>query len=189
MENRYYNKELDLDGTAEELFVEVRNGYTETPEAVAYIKDIIEQECAVLEHETAGKSGVTATPKMRELIGYLYEGVCEEQDKSVSHDYNIGRIKFYISNGYKGCLIEGAKENENLTSSLFLDRDQLVLSFEGPNWYSSGNATLSKEEFLKMDRKAFDRWKNEAHFYLDAIPMDMEEPSDTKKNKSDYERD
>jgi hypothetical protein len=187
MENRYYNKELDLDGTAEELFIEVRNGYTETPEAVAYIKNIIEQECTVLENGTVGKSGVTATPKMRELIGYLYESVCEEQDKSVSNDYNIGKIKFDIANGYKGCLIEDVRENENLTSSLFLDRDQLVLSFEGPNWYSSGNATLSKEEFLKMDRKAFDRWKSEAHFYLDTVPIDMDEP--TKKTKNDYERD
>lgn len=40
-ENHYYNKELNIDGTADELYIEVRNGYREDIEEIDKISEIL----------------------------------------------------------------------------------------------------------------------------------------------------
>ena len=51
---RYYEPELDLDGTADEIFIQARNGYIKSSEVLGRIQEILTAENKMEEAQYVG---------------------------------------------------------------------------------------------------------------------------------------
>lgn len=80
MENKYYEPALDLDGTADELFVQARNGYIDDPVALDYLVEILNRE---------GKA------ESAQYVGFIAEREREDDPQS----YSLAQMKIDAADG------------------------------------------------------------------------------------------
>jgi hypothetical protein len=150
--NRYYEPELNIDGTADELFIEARYGYVENPEALRRIAEILKQE---------GKD------EEAERVGYMAEK--ENEDTSL---YSVAQMKLDFMDGqYTGVDDVAISEGLNL-SVIYETRDNAVIVSlsrldveDDANVLYTGTASMTFEEFKAMNRADFDRFVNEVNAY------------------------
>lgn len=137
---RYYEPELDLDGTADEIFIQARNGYIKSSEVLGRIQEIL-----------------TAENKMEKV---QYVGILKEiAEEDGTESYSLGTMKKDCLDGMYE-LIGNAPINDDgtLLLSVYNDRNTIIVSLieENNDSISHGVGSLSKEEFLRMTPKEFD---------------------------------
>jgi len=149
--NRYYEPALDFDGTAEELYIQARNGYIENPDALHRLGEILTQE---------GKADEA------ERVGYM-----EERQREDTSLYSVAQMKLDFMDGYGGIDDVAISDSANLTVA-FEPRDNNVLVSLSQTWqdgnedvYSTGANAISLDEFKGMSRADFERFVGEVSAY------------------------
>lgn len=147
---RYYEPNLEIDGTVDELFIQARNGYIENVDALKYIENILEKENKVQEAER---------------IGYMIERELED-----TSPYSTAQMKIdfldSIEDGYSGGGIDEVEIAENTYLSVFFEEEtqNVVVSVnqiridndEKEEITYSGSTYISFDEFKKMSQKDFE---------------------------------
>lgn len=156
METRYYEPELDLDGTAEELFIQARNNYIDNPEALAKISEILSTEA-----DLAEKKGLDATERRTQatLVNFM-----KEREEEVEKDFSVSHMKIdFMNGGCGGGLDEYAlNEERNLfLSIMFEPSDNFVIvslrtikDEDEPD--EVGAVRIPLEEFKTFSRRRLD---------------------------------
>lgn len=150
--NRYYFPELDLDGTADELFTQARNGYIEDPEALDKLTEILHGE---------GKK------KQAEAVGFM-----AEREREGEIPYSVAQMKLdillndsiYVDDvdlGY-GTVLSLSYEPRDREVIIALtqfreDGDEDIVS--------TGAASLPADEFKTMDQKGFMNFVDRVYAY------------------------
>ena len=152
--NHYYYPEFDLDGTADELFVQARNGYIESPEALAQVQEIL------------------SNPAEKKTEQAFYVGILKEiaEDKG-DQPYVFAQMKKDILDGVHP---EEVSLRDGLTLEVLRDgNDSVVIDLRD---YSAeddasfvGGHSMSQDEFLKMTAQEFTETVNSIYAYNMAI--------------------
>ncbi|MGN0414453.1 MAG: hypothetical protein ACI4FX_03050 [Agathobacter sp.] len=148
METRYFEKKLDLDGTADELFIQARNGYISEPEALHRVAEILTLE---------GKSDKA------ERVGYM-----EEREKEDGSLYSVAGMKLDFMDGVSGGCDEVQIEEGLYLSVMFEPCNQTVcvsLRYIDGEDISVVSRPLTLNEFKRMSREDFDRLVNYIYYY------------------------
>lgn len=150
MPNHYYEPDLDLDGTADELFTQARNGYIESPEALAKLQEIL------------------SNPVENKTEQAFYVGVLKEiaEDKG-EEPYVFAQMKKDILDGVHP---EEVSLRDGLTLEVLRDgNDSVVIDLRD---YSAeddasfiGGHSMSQDEFLNMTAKEFKELVNSVYAY------------------------
>lgn len=150
--NRYYEPDLDLDGTAEELFVQARNGYIENPDALHRLAEILEQENRAEEAER---------------VRYM-----EEREREEDTDfYSVAQMKLDFMDGIGGIDDVAIEDGLNLSVMYEPSNDNVVVSLSrmeqdgNEDVLSTGAASMTLDEFKQMSRADFERFVGEVNFY------------------------
>lgn len=150
--NRYYEPDLDLDGTAEELFTQARNGYIENPDALHRLAEILEQENRVEEAER---------------VRYMEEREREE-DTSL---YSVAQMKLDFMDGIGGIDDVSIEDGLNLSVMYEPSNNSVVVSLSrmeqdgNEDVLSTGAASMTLDEFKQMSRADFERFVGEVNAY------------------------
>lgn len=149
---QYYEPELDLNGTSEELYIQAGNGYIEDPDALRRIAEILEQE---------GRS------EQAERVRYMEEREREEN----THLYSVAQMKLDFMDKTGGIDSVEIGDGLNLSVSYEPQGDNVVVSLSR-TWrdgdedvLSTGTAGMSLEEFKNMNRADFERFVGEVNAY------------------------
>lgn len=152
METRYYEPNFDLDGTADELFIQARNGYISNPEALHRVAEILTLE---------GKA------EKSERVGYL-----EEREKEDGSLYSVAGMKLDFMDGVNGGCDEVQIEDGLYLTVMFEPSHQTVCvtlrHIDGED-VSVGTTALSLNDFKKMSRKDFEHLTGQI-FYYNMVP-------------------
>jgi hypothetical protein len=149
----YYIPELDINGTAEELFIEVRNGYCDKqPEKIAKIAELIENEAQVNNDSELAKKAV------------IVRAAHELAISNTSNPLNVAQMKYDILVNDKIFDVDGIPldESGNVVLTVTCDRDAVVFSaydvYEDGNETvtATGGATIPQEQFLQFSQSDFD---------------------------------
>ncbi len=157
MPNRYYDEVLDLNGTAEELFTQAKNGYIESPEALAKVQEIL------------------SNPVENRKEDAFYVGVLKEiaEDKG-EEPYVFGQIKRDILDGV-------SPEEVNLRDGLTLEVQEeqgnvlVALRESTEEREATGATSIPVEQFLSMSSQEFTEAVNAVYAY-NMIDEEREEP-------------
>ncbi len=144
MENRYYNEAFDIDNTADELFVQARNGYyDDNPAALDYIRNILNAE-----HKD----------DKAKLVDYMRSAVDEKDDS-----FSVSQMKLDMING---CGIEevdvGTADNA-IMMNITYDDESVAISLLTDT--QSGGIHMSRDDFFGMTQDDFTKVINGAYFY------------------------
>ena len=152
METRYYEPNLDLDGTADELFIQARNGYISSPEALHRVAEFL-----TLEDKT----------DKAERVRFM-----EEREKEDGSQYSVAGMKLDFMDGVNGGCDEVQIEKGLYLSVMFEPSNSMVcvsLRHTDGEDNSVGSATLSLDEFKKMSRADFESLTGQI-FYYNMVP-------------------
>lgn len=144
---QYYEPNLGLSGTADELFIQARNGYIDSVEALGKLQEIL------------------SNPVENKADKAFYVGVLKEIAETTGKDGQIyAQMKKDILDGVNP---EEVTLREGLTLEVFKDRDEVVISLQEitDEAFSMGGLTLPASEFLAMNAKEISTVVNEAYFY------------------------
>lgn len=150
--NRYYEPDLDLDGTAEELFTQARNGYIENPDALHRLAEILEQENRAEEAER---------------VRYMEEREREED----TNLYSVAQMKLDFMDGIGGIDDVSIEDGLNLSVMYEPSNDSVVVSLSrmeqdgNEDVLSTGAASMTLDEFKQMSRADFERFVGEVNAY------------------------
>lgn len=146
--NRYYEPEFEFDNTADELFIQARNGYIDNPEALRRLAEILTQE---------GKT------EEAERVSYM-----EEREKEDTSLYSVGQMKLDFMDGQYAAVDDIAiREGLNLTVVYEQNNDAVIvqLSEYDSTALSTGAASMTLAELKGMSREDFERFVNETYAY------------------------
>lgn len=146
-ENRYYEPELDLDGTAEELFIQARNGYIESPEALAKLQEILS---SAVENKTEEAFYVGVLKEIAETEGTEYHPYAVAK-KDILDDVNPEDIT-----ERDGLTVEIRKEQDNVL---------IVVSEFTEEREATGATAIPVEQFVNMTAQDISRTVNEVYAY------------------------
>lgn len=150
-ETKYYEPELDLDGTADELFVQARNGYIEDPQALAKLQEILSNPL-----ENKGEKA-------------RYVGFIKEREEQKDLPYSVGQFKkdAYDEVGSDevtirdGLVLEVRREREDILITLTeTDNEKYPESGTGIGAYA-----LPVEKFYKLTQEEFEQYVNSIYMY------------------------
>lgn len=146
-ENRYYEPELDLDGTAEELFIQARNGYIESPEALAKLQEILSN---AVENKTEEAFYVGVLKEIAETEGTEYHPYAVAK-KDILDDVNP----------------EDISERDGLTVEIRKEQDNVLIAVsEFTEEREATRATaIPVEQFVNMTAQDISRTVNEVYAY------------------------
>lgn len=147
MENRYYEPELDLDGTAEELFIQARNGYIESPEALAKLQEILS---SAVENKTEEAFYVGVLKEIAETEGTEYQPYAVAK-KDILDDVNP----------------EDISERDGLTVEIRKEQDNVLIAVSEftEEREATGATTIPVEQFVNMTAQDISRTVNEVYAY------------------------
>lgn len=146
-ENRYYEPELDLDGTAEELFIQARNGYIESPEALAKLQEILSN---AVENKTEEAFYVGVLKEIAETEGTEYHPYAVAK-KDILDDVNPEEIS-----ERDGLTVEIRKEQDNVL---------IAVSEFTEEREATGATAIPVEQFVNMTAQDISRTVNEVYAY------------------------
>lgn len=193
----YYEKDLEIDGKAEDLYVQLRNGYfDDNRDALLKLKEIFENESQI-------PSLSDDLKERRHLMAYLANAVIEEIDvrnhtdndeTSMQYIMTIAKqsyAKMLIDDSHVTHIIEadahrveewkdntymGAMEFEYNFSISPENQVQFIYnecSSEGITRFIHN--TYEREAFLKLKPEDFEKQVNEMLFYAESLYQDFEE--------------
>lgn len=152
--NRYYEPELDLDGTAEEFYIQARNNYIENPDILHRISEILSQEGRMEEAER---------------VSFM-----EERERELNTElYSVAQMKLDFMDGNMGGGVDDIEigEGHNLTVQ-FEPHDSTVIVALRSEWQdgdelvlSTGASSIPLNEFKQMSRADFERFVGEVNAY------------------------
>lgn len=147
MENRYYEPELDLDGTAEELFIQARNGYIESPEALAKLQEILS---SAVENKTEEAFYVGVLKEIAETEGTEYHPYAVAK-KDILDDVNP----------------EDISERDGLTVEIRKEQDNVLIAVSEftEEREATGATAIPVEQFVNMTAQDISRTVNEVYAY------------------------
>jgi len=152
MPNRYYEPELEIDGTADELFIQARNNYVEDPEALHRISEILDQE---------GKT------EEAERVRYM-----EQREREDREPYSVGQMKLDFMDGLHGG-VDDVEISDGLRMTVTYEKrdDTVVISLdrmdsteEADVRYSGANS-IPLSEFKTFTKKDFDSFVGQTLAY------------------------
>lgn len=149
----YYIPELDINGSAEELFIEVRNGYCDNqPDKIAKIAELIENEAKVNNDTDLAKKAV--------IVRAAHELAVSDK----TNPLNVAQMKYDILVNDGIFDVDGVPldDSGNVVLTVSCDRDNVV--FSAYDVYTDGNEQVTatggfsvpKEKFLQYTQKDFD---------------------------------
>lgn len=146
-ENRYYEPELDLDGTAEELFIQARNGYIESPEALAKLQEILS---GAVENKTEEAFYVGVLKEIAETEGTEYHPYAVAK-KDILDDVNP----------------EDISERDGLTVEIRKEQDNVLIAVSEftEEREATGATAIPVEQFVNMTAQDISRTVNEVYAY------------------------
>lgn len=146
-ENRYYEPELDLDGTAEELFIQARNGYIESPEALAKLQEILS---SAVENKTEEAFYVGVLKEIAETEGTEYHPYAVAK-KDILDDVNP----------------EDISERDGLTVEIKKEQDNVLIAVSEftEEREATGATAIPVEQFVNMTAQDISRTVNEVYAY------------------------
>ena len=146
-ENRYYEPELDLDGTAEELFIQARNGYIESPEALAKLQEILSNS---VENKTEEAFYVGVLKEIAETEGTEYHPYAVAK-KDILDDVNP----------------EDISERDGLTVEIRKEQDNVLIAVSEftEEREATGATAIPVEQFVNMTAQDISRTVNEVYAY------------------------
>lgn len=146
-ENRYYEPELDLDGTAEELFIQARNGYIESPEALAKLQEILSN---AVENKTEEAFYVGVLKEIAETEGTEYHPYAVAK-KDILDDVNP----------------EDISERDGLTVEIRKEQDNILIAVSEftEEREATGATAIPVEQFVNMTAQDISRTVNEVYAY------------------------
>lgn len=146
-ENRYYEPELDLDGTAEELFIQARNGYIESPEALAKLQEILS---SAVENKTEEAFYVGVLKEIAETEGTEYHPYAVAK-KDILDDVNP----------------EDISERDGLTVEIRKEQDNVLVAVSEftEEREATGATAIPVEQFVNMTAQDISRTVNEVYAY------------------------
>lgn len=146
-ENRYYEPELDLDGTAEELFIHARNGYIESPEALAKLQEILSNS---VENKTEEAFYVGVLKEIVETEGTEYHPYAVAK-KDILDDVNP----------------EDISERDGLTVEIRKEQDNVLIAVSEftEEREATGATAIPVEQFVNMTAQDISRTVNEVYAY------------------------
>ncbi len=146
-ENRYYEPELDLDGTAEELFIQARNGYIESPEALAKLQEILSN---AVENKTEEAFYVGVLKEIAETEGTEYHPYAVAK-KDILDDVNP----------------EDISERDGLTVEIRKEQDNVLIAVSEftEEREATGATAIPVEQFVNMTAQDISRTVNEVYAY------------------------
>lgn len=155
-ENRYYEPELDLDGTAEELFIQARNGYIESPEALAKLQEILS---SAVENKTEEAFYVGVLKEIAETEGTEYHPYAVAK-KDILDDVNP----------------EDISERDGLTVEIRKEQDNVLIAVSEftEEREATGATAIPVEQFVNMTAQDISRTVNEVYAY-NMVEQEMEE--------------
>ena len=151
METTYVFKDLDLEGTAEELFIQARNNYIEDPKALEKIIEILKQE--------------NMTDKA-EYVGFIKEAI-----EAPEHPVKIGQVKrdYADYKGTKGSeTITWFEKNDCKTDvSCIFESEDVIVSLEAfiEGERSTGSASFPWNRFKEFSQEEFECVLNSIYNY------------------------
>lgn len=152
METRYYEPNLDLDGTADELFIQARNGYISSPEALHRVAEFL-----TLEDKT----------DKAERVRFM-----EEREKEDGSQYSVAGMKLDFMDGVNGGCDEVEIGDGLYLSVMFEPSNQSVCvslrHIDGED-VSVGATALPLDEFKRMSRADFESLTGQI-FYYNMVP-------------------
>ncbi len=160
MELQYYDKELDLNGTAAKLCKDAYNGYTRNIEALSKIKSFLSVDLSV------GIGSTTTELDLQKIEALIEEK--EIQQNYPDDPFNIGRMKFNLLSGYT--FFEDFLYTENLEITVLYEPGQERFAF-GFNEYNTdapdriGGIAVTKDEFLGFTQTEFKKLLDEVYYY------------------------
>ena len=149
----YYIPELDINGTAEDLFIEVRNGYCDNqPEKIAKIAELIENEAQFNNDSELEKKAV--------IVHAAHELAVSDK----SNPLNIAQMKYDILANDKIFDVDGIPldDSGSVVLTVWCERDTVLFSVydvykEGNEMVTAtGGASIPIEQFLKYSQSDFD---------------------------------
>lgn len=146
-ENRYYEPELDLDGTAEELFIQARNGYIESPEALAKLQEILS---SAVENKTEEAFYVGVLKEIAETEGTEYHPYAVAK-KDILDDVNP----------------EDISERDGLTVEIRKEQDNVLIAVSEftEEREATGATAIPVEQFVNMTAQDISRTVNEVYAF------------------------
>lgn len=146
-ENRYYEPELELDGTAEELFIQARNGYIESPEALAKLQEILS---SAVENKTEEAFYVGVLKEIAETEGTEYHPYAVAK-KDILDDVNP----------------EDISERDGLTVEIRKEQDNVLIAVSEftEEREATGATAIPVEQFVNMTAQDISRTVNEVYAY------------------------
>lgn len=163
MKPRYYDKELELDGTSEELFIQARNNYIDSPQALLKIEEILRNEVPVLERTGEDTS---ENLKRAELVHFM-----AQREMDTNTDFSINQMKIdFINGGCGGGLDDfNLRDDGTLRLSVMFEpaNSSVIISLReyGEERDSTGAASISLDEFKAWDRTDFDNFVSSIFHY------------------------
>lgn len=167
---KYYDEELGINATANELYIQVRNGYRSSVAEIERIAEILRKENKDLEAR---------------YCDFEVEAI-QETIRGQDEDFNFARIKQDIlyreihgsSNGQK--LYMEFQYEEGLDAVIEQNPAGDFMVAIGDNDGNANTALLSSGELLCLDRKGFEEFMNSLNFYMtredaENIPDDLSE--------------
>lgn len=145
--NRYYEPELDLDGTADELFTQARNGYIESPEALAKLQEIL------------------SNPVENKTEQAAYVGVLQEIAESEGEEYQVfAQMKKDILDGVQP---EETSLRDGLSLEVRQEQDNVLIALteSGSDRDASGATVLPVEQFLSMSAQEISQTVDAVYAY------------------------
>lgn len=145
--NQYYEPDLDLNGTAEELFIQARNGYIDSIDALGKLQEIL------------------SNPVENKLGKAKYVGILKEIAETVGKEEQVfAQMKKDILDGVNP---EEVVLREGLTLEVFKYRNDIVMSIQEitDQAYSTGGTVMPVEKFLSLSAKEISSTVNEVYFY------------------------
>lgn len=156
MPNRYYDADLDLDGTADELFTQARNGYIESPEALAKVQEIL------------------SNPVENKTEQAFYVGVLREIAESEGNDNQVfAQMKKDILDDVQP---EEVTLRDGLTLEVRKEQDNVLIALmeNSAEREATGASAVSVEQFLSMSAQEISVMVNEVYAY-NMIEQEREE--------------
>ena len=155
-ENKYYIPELDINGTAEELFIEVRNGYCDKkPEKIAKIAELIENEAQV-NHDSE------LTHKA-EIVRAAHEVATADVSGLADKRMNVAQMKYDLLTNDSIYDINEVPLDDlgGTTASVKYENDTVLISVSdtykdgNDTVYAQGASSYTREEFLNFSQTDF----------------------------------
>lgn len=147
LQNRYYEPDLDLDGTADELFTQARNGYIESPEALAKVQEILSNP---VENKTEQAFYVGVLREIAENEGNDNQ-VFAQMKKDILDDVQPEEVTLR-----DGLTLEVRKEQDNVLIALMENSAERE---------ATGASAVSVEQFLSMSAQEISVMVNEVYAY------------------------